>query len=187
MPSAGLTNILLICTLVDMDKTAESTTTSPETYTPPTNPTAPAAPATPIASNPLAHADMQSTPSETPPTTPPPHEPTSSPQGSFSEEPSHNSSKKLLIFLIIAVIVLIISGIMFFMMQGGFTNSTTVPTPTPQQIALPTPTTEITPTRGTTNTDLEMDSQDIEAQLNSVDSTSTGVDESLNDQAPNLQ
>lgn len=157
---------------------------TPETHTSPTNPTAPAAPATPIATNPLAHTNMQSNP--TPPTTPPPHEPSPSSQGSFSEEPSSHSSKKLLIFLIIAVIALIIAGVMFFMMQGGFTNSATVPTPAPKQATVLTPTTQPSPTRGMTNADLEMDSADIESNLNNLDNLSTGVDESLNEPTPNL-
>lgn len=164
-----------------MDNASNTDPKMPDTGTP-QNPTVPVAPITPpTTSNPMVHTESQNTP----PT--PPSQPTASMPSSFSEEPTAHSSKKLLVFLILAVVVLVIAGIMFFMMQGGFTNSTTVPTPAPRQATLPTPTIEITPTRGTTDADLEMDSQDIETQLNSVENTSTGVDESLNDQAPNLQ
>lgn len=144
--------------------------------TPTTTPQAPTTPPAPI----------QTPPPEGTPTPPPASNQSS---GSFSEPQteSPHSSKKLFILLIVALLALVTAGVVLFMVQGGFSNSTTIPTPTPTQTVTTTPTVTPTPTRGTTDTDLEQDSQEIETNLNNLDTQTDAVQEGLQDQNPNLQ
>jgi hypothetical protein len=95
--------------------------------------------------------------------------------------------KKIGIFVIL--VVLAVGAFVVYRMQRGSaispTGSTTLNI-TPATTPVITPTPSILPATGTTDADLDKDSQDVSTKLNAINSDATSIDQGLNDQQGNL-
>jgi hypothetical protein len=95
--------------------------------------------------------------------------------------------KKFGIFIIF--VVLVVGAFVVYRMQRGSAISpigSTTLNITPATTPVITPTPSVLPTTGSTDTDLDKDSQDVSTKLNAVNSDATSIDQGLNDQQGNL-
>jgi hypothetical protein len=92
----------------------------------------------------------------------------------------------ILITIILIVIVTVVGGFTIYRMKKNVITPVTNVSPSAAMPTAITPIPGVQVSAGTSDADLEKDTQGIDTQLKAINADATGIDQSLNDQQGNL-